>query len=234
MTRNYYAEAVEIRKKIKDNEVITDDERQLESKVSESVKAFEWAMQLRGKRYKHCSFENYQIQNERQRDAVDKLRDYAINAEANIAAGKNIIMYGAKGSGKDHLLAALARACVVHASPLVYWWNGADLFTKWRTEAAGERYRDRPMQFSEGDERESDILWLSDPTSPSGHLSDFVESRLFSLIDYRYSDMKPTWITANVADANELSQRIGSAAADRLRQGCLAIYCDWPSYRTGE
>lgn len=47
------------------------------------------------------------------------------------------------------------------------------------------------------------ILYLSDPLPPFGELTPFQASALFSVIDRRYRDRKPVWISLNVADATE-------------------------------
>ena len=37
--------------------------------------------------------------------------------------------------------------------------------------------------------------------------------------------------TVNVASGAELDERLSPQGADRLRDGALAIYCDWSSWR---
>lgn len=210
---------------------ITKEEYELASRVAKAGTQLDYVKRNRGLRYAQCDFENYTITTAKQKVAIDKLQAYAANCESEITAGRNVILFGAKGTGKDHLMMALCRQCVKTSAPMIHWRNGPHLFDQWRSEVSGRGFE---TQWSNVNERDSDVLMLSDPIPIGGGLTDYIQSKLFELIDFRYSHQKPVWITANVSDSNELSERIGSQTADRLRHECLPIYCDWHSFRTGE
>jgi hypothetical protein len=53
-------------------------------------------------------------------------------------------------------------------------------------------------------------------------------------VDYRYSHRKPIWLTLNVADGAEAELRMGAQTVDRLRDGALVLFCNWPSYRKAD
>ena len=75
----------------------------------------------RGLRYFKCSFDNYEIESEPQQKAVDALREYVANGDRNLKYGKNIILFGPKGSGKDHLLVATCRELYKQCGGRIFW-----------------------------------------------------------------------------------------------------------------
>ena len=79
----------------------------------------------------------------------------------------------------------------------------------------------------------SDICLLLVPGSDrsKGVITDYVAGCLLRVIDERYRNMKPTWVTANVTGGTELADRLAAAIADRLKDQVLCIACNWPSYR---
>jgi hypothetical protein len=54
---------------------------------------------------------------------------------------------------------------------------------------------------------------------------------LFRVVDARYRQCKPTWITVNAVGRTELDRRMGAQTADRITDGAVALFCNWPSYR---
>lgn len=180
----------------------------------------------RGERYRDCRLQNFERTTEKQAAAVHLLTGYCESIGDRIADGEGIVLYGPKGTGKDHLLVAVCRAAFAAGKHLV-WQNGMDLF--------GD-IRDR---MDSGDSERAlvnrlvapDVLYLSDPVPPLGNLSDFQSSMIFRILDGRYSRRKPTWCSVNVSKGSELETRMGAQNVDRLRDGALAIHCDWPSYR---
>lgn len=184
-----------------------------------------------GPRYVDCrvsNFKLYRIPAElaRQQPVIDGLTAYGESIEKNIKAGRNVVLFGPPGTGKDHLLVGLAyAACSTGHS--VRWINGVDLYADVRDSIDSQR-----------NEREllnefvlPDVLVISDPVPPWGGLTAFQSQFLFRLIDRRYRWRKPIWITANVADSAEASERIGAQAIDRLKDGALTHHCNWESYR---
>jgi DNA replication protein DnaC len=75
------------------------------------------------------------------------------------------------------------------------------------------------------------VLAISDPTPPLGELSDYQRSMLFRVVDRRYRDLRPTWVTINAADSAEAERKIAPNIIDRLAHGALVLRCNWPSYR---
>lgn len=180
----------------------------------------------RGERYADCRLATFATDHPAQERAVEQLVDYCRHVGDRIANGEGLVLFGPKGTGKDHLAMAVARAAVL-AGKQVLWQNGMDLFGDIRDamdKSESERSLVRRLVAP-------DVLYLSDPLPPLGNLTDFQAAMLFRVLDGRYSRRKTTWSTINVSSGNELFQRMGPQNGDRLRDGALAIFCDWPSYR---
>jgi DNA replication protein DnaC len=139
-----------------------------------------------------------------------------------------VVLLGPKGTGKDHLAIALAKLVAMETGLAPVWINGLDLFSDMRTLELS-----LPEDLGKDiiDPYRADILIISDLAPPAGVLSDFCQNSLFKLIDYRYSNRLPTWVTMNVSGGEEAAQRIGHQTVDRLRHGAIVVPCNWPSYR---
>jgi len=207
---------------------LDDDEEEIRRKYETLSQMHSQLKKDRGKRYASCTFKNYQCDNDQQREVARQLMEYA-DDYSNIENGRSVILFGPKGTGKDHLLMALAYRVAGNFGECPMWRNGIDLHNELKRQA----FADVPFwRLREMAERSSRILYISDPLPPVGSLSEYQQGQLFGLIDYRYSECKPTWITINVADATEAEQRMGPQSIDRLRHNALALSCYWESHRT--
>lgn len=184
-----------------------------------------------GKRYAECKLSTFQLYEdpkgrERQARVIDSLRAYGENMPEHIGNGKGIVLFGPAGTGKDHLLAAMmARACWLNFD--VAWRNGMDLYAERRDAISAERLERDLIQ----DLTIPDVLSISDPLPPSGNLTEGQIEFLFRVVDARYRQCRPTWVTANFARGDEAESRIGKQIVDRLRDGALALHCNWDSFR---
>jgi DNA replication protein DnaC len=180
----------------------------------------------RGERYSDCRLNNFDQSHDAQKRAVADLTDYCRNVTDRIADGDGVVLFGPKGTGKDHLIVALCRQAILSGQRVV-WQNGMDLFGDIRDAMdGGEAERALVHRLVS-----PDVLYLSDPLPPVGNLSEFQASMLFRILDGRYSRRRPLWVTVNVASGSELDVRMGPQNGDRIRDGATAIHCDWPSYR---
>lgn len=186
-----------------------------------------------GPRYTGCRFTNFVFDGDakiaaRQRKTVDRLQAFADDIEANVKAGRNLVLFGKPGTGKDHLLAAVMNA-TCRAGIGVRWLNGMRLFER-RRDAIDTDVRERDLL------REYEtvpVLAISDPVPPWGDLERGQAEFLFRLVDERYRHFRPVWITANFVGGGDAEKRMGSQVVDRLRDGGLALDCDWESFRPG-
>jgi DNA replication protein DnaC len=220
------------------------DEREQKRRIRLRSSVWDELCKARGPRYTGNLLENYIVSCPEQQTAVDSLRDYALDFEANFQAGKSILLLGPVGTGKDHLMFAMARAAALNFCT-VLWVNGADLWMAYRQSYNCDRMGSDLVSYGEvlcpdlyG--REScvtkklatvDVLCISDPVPPSGPLTDSQAEKLIQIVDRRYSFLLPTFMTVNVANRLEAEQRMGAAVVDRLGHGALAICCNWDSFR---
>jgi DNA replication protein DnaC len=180
-----------------------------------------------GCRYAHCSFDTFKVNSRKQKAVLDALLGYAKDFPARYRGGTNIVLFGPSGTGKDHLLLGLARVAITEHHTKVRWQSGQELYSALR-DAMKEDY-------PEGDVLSpylgASVLLLSDPLPPRGELTEYQAASLFRVIDYRYRNLKPTWVTLNVASGEEAEKRMGVQVVDRLRHGALSLHCSWPSFR---
>lgn len=182
-------------------------------------------MYQRGKRYAGCRFENYETTTDEQAQALADIRDYAANIFENVRAGKNVVIFGPKGTGKDHLMTALSHRAI-GSGLSVSWHNGVELYADCREAMR----KDEENVFLLGLKRQW-ILSISDPLPPTGALTEYQQQIMFRLLDHRYSENQPTWMTVNVSSRTELDSRMGAAIADRMIDGALCVFCNWESKR---
>ena len=185
-----------------------------------------------GRRYSGCSLQNFKLSDEldvsrKQQTALAAVQAYVDTIKERITEGCGLFLFGpAAGCGKDHLLTAVMLETVGRGYG-VTWFNGQDLYGQFRdaitNEASERQTADRLTEPS--------VLALSDPIPPSGDVTPFQRSMLFRVIDRRYRDRRPTWITANVADRTEADSRFGVQLVDRLTDESLCLPCNWPSHR---
>lgn len=190
-----------------------------------------WLDQHVGKRYRDCTRDNFIISRPEQQQAVEACSEYVHNFPKHNVEGRSLVLYGPKGTGKDHLLVAVLRSIAtrLNRAGAVVYRDGLSLFAEFRQaisdptvseERLIERFARRPM-----------LLAISDPLPPSGSLSEFEQRTLLRVIDYRYRNCLPCAATLNVASRSELETRMGAQAADRLCDDAVMIPCNWPSYR---
>lgn len=180
-----------------------------------------------GKRYADCRFENYAATCEAQSSAVRRVSGYATEWPAECQAGHGMLLFGPSGTGKDHLAVAAAFVAVREHGATALWIDGQRLFERMRDSIDSEtREQDVIREFTT-----PQILMISDPLPQAGSVKDFQQSALWRIVDRRYRDMRPTWVTLNVKDEAEAQARMGVQLVDRLTDGALCIHCNWPSYR---
>lgn len=184
-----------------------------------------------GARYENCRAKNFEFSPDpevakRQREVIARLEGYADNMTENVKAGRGVVFYGPTGTGKDHLLVALMRKAA-HCCIPVEWRNGVTLFADVRDSFDSERTESSVA----AELIKPDVLAISDPLPPFGNLTQFQSTFLFSVLDARYRQLKPTWVTSNFKDGAEAADRMGIQIIERLKDQSLALHCNWPSYR---
>jgi DNA replication protein DnaC len=140
---------------------------------------------------------------------------------------KNLIIAGPCGTGKDHLLFCVLAKFIFHANADVQHYRGCNLTAELIAGA-----RDGKNEQIIARCIDANILSISDPIPPSGEFSDFIRRSMLRIIDNRYADMKPTYLTVNLKDSKQMREKIGDEMTDRILEKGRAIRCFWESYRT--
>jgi DNA replication protein DnaC len=182
-----------------------------------------------GPRFASATLESYRVMVAEQRKALDSIRQYAGNIKARVAAGEGIILFGSAGTGKTHLLAAVGKVAI-EAGMTVEWTNGQDLFARFRAAIGGDESEDDIVRELVA----ADVLVLDDVLPPGGVLTEYQATTVFRTLDCRYRAVRPTWATMNVAGGEEAAHGMGAQVVDRLRDGALTLFCNWPSFRRAQ
>ncbi len=180
----------------------------------------------RGERYAQSRLGNFECVTDEARDAVKRLHAYCELMLDEIARGTSVVLFGSVGTGKDHLLSAMARVAIKEGRR-VEWWNGMDLFGEVRDRIGADESERNFIQKLTA----PDVLYISDPLPPVGALKEFQMQFISRVFDARYSRSRPTWVSVNVASRKELEDRMGVQAVDRLCHDAVVLPCFWPSFR---
>ncbi|WP_411835648.1 ATP-binding protein [Pseudomonas chlororaphis subsp. aurantiaca] len=184
------------------------------------------------KRFVGKTFSGYIADTAEQQKALKTCVRYAAEFKQIAEAGRCLLLLGKPGTGKTHLSVAIANEIMAKSSATaVYRTIGSVL------QAIRATYDHT------SDQSESQIL--SSLISPSLLIldeigvskekpSDFELTTLFSIINGRYEELRPTIIVSNL-DARALATAIGDRCADRLREGgVIVVPFEWESQRGKE
>lgn len=193
-----------------------------------------WIDKAVGFRYQDCTVDGFDVGNDdftpERIKAVEAARDYVLNFPKYFADGRGMVWIGPKGTGKDHLMVAVIRAIATASGcQSIRFRSGEQFFDEFKALiGTGGSYAEQAEKSSW-----QPILALSDPLPVKGELSDHDQGCLFRVLLRRYREMRPTLATINVANRDELEQRMGPQSADRLLENAFIVKCNWPSYRQG-
>lgn len=179
------------------------------------------------KRFVGKSFDGYRAETPKQQKNLKVCSDYADNFLDHYKAGRCLLMFGKPGTGKTHLAASIANQIInTTTASAVYRTIGGILVS---IKATYDKFSEK----SEGEV----MAGLTDPhlliideigaTKPS----EFELATLFTIINSRYEQQKPTIIVTNLMP-EELPAAMGERCVDRLREGGgIALIFDWESAR---
>jgi DNA replication protein DnaC len=184
----------------------------------------EWAnyKRARGKRYAECRLETF---NSCPENASVYLQCRRMAKEKGFWR-KNILWLGATGTGKDHLMSALAFEAVRQGCFGMRWTTGVDMFDELKESMADSSLNDSVRKY-----KAASLLMISDIGWMGAELSKFEQQEFYRIIDARYAANKPVWITANALTRQQLNEIIGVHIADRLVDDSTVFVCNWQTHR---
>ncbi|REJ88383.1 MAG: ATP-binding protein [Planctomycetota bacterium] len=207
-------------------------ERRAEQEHREKLESVDWPK--KAGRFAGCRLSTFTIHgsNEEQaaqRRVISELETLKLGK--TIADGQNVVFVGPCGTGKDHLMHALAFRSFVPLNGRVEIRNGAALRRELRDAAMadeGERSVINRLISTK-------LLCLSDPVPAGGtELTDFQADALYHIVNERWNARRPIWCTVNLPleQTREAAERILTAPVwDRLKDGAVIVRCNWRSFR---
>lgn len=183
-----------------------------------------------GTRFIDCTFDSF---------SVTRLNHDAVDACRRLSTGKGggVVLIGSVGTGKTHLLTALAKAYeqeeegefdensvykITQRCRVVEFWPILDLVSDLRAEI-----RHGDCMISERC-RKCDLLILDDFGEERS--TDFVLEELERIIDTRYRNLKPIAVSTNLKPA-QIAQKYGERAISRWAESCEIVELGGDDYR---
>lgn len=170
--------------------------------------------------------EDYVVECDGQRRALEAATDFAEHFQRYHAAGHSSIFMGLPGTGKTHLCSAIARR-LLERDIAIRYVTMADMIAAVRSSWArgAERCEDEVLE----DFTRPALLIVDEVGMQHGSESErVIASRVFGP---RYDAMLPSLVLTN-EDADGLRRYLGDRVVDRLcHGGANVVPFDWPSYR---
>ncbi|MDZ5601716.1 ATP-binding protein [Pseudomonas sp. RP23018S] len=184
------------------------------------------------KRFIDRTLQTYRVENEGQRRALAYCTRYVAAFEEIERTGRCLMLLGKVGTGKTHLGAGMANELMRTTSATAVYRTVGSILQSIRATY------DRDNEQSEADILSSliepSLLVLDEVGASKEHPSDFELTTLFSIINGRYEQMRPTVVISNL-DTQQLRHAMGERSYDRLREGGgVVVPFGWESQRGKE
>lgn len=168
----------------------------------------------------------------KQKKVFAQIDSYIDNMATHFKTGRNLILCGSKGAGKDLALSQCMSHAILKGNVWIVWKNGTQFYVElknaamWRPGDDGGDLTYRIETYVN-----TKLLALSDPLPVTGSLTESQATSFLAIIDGRWRSRRPTWLTMNVASRKDAETRLGPMLVDRLFENAEIVFFDWPSYR---
>jgi DNA replication protein DnaC len=179
------------------------------------------------KRFEARTFADYAVTCSEQGKALEVCRRYAAGfSKMPMQQGSSLMLIGNTGTGKTHLVAALANEVVTQGFEAIYVIADTmvrDIRSAWGGKGDEQGFIDKYAA--------PDLLIIDEVGA--GQDTDSVKDLFFQVINARYEQVKPTIIVSNL-ELDTLKLCIGDRVTDRMREaGGMTVVFDWASNRAG-
>lgn len=182
------------------------------------------------KRFGQKTFADFVVSNPAQQIALEACTDYVDNFSKHRREGRCMLLLGKVGTGKTHLAIASANHLINECMVKAVYRTVGTLISEIRAT-----FNERSGESEAHILREvigADLLVLDEVGATKQ--SEFELATLFSIINGRYEQCRPTIIVSNLSPA-ELNDAIGARCVDRIREnGCIGVAFEWESQRGKE
>jgi len=181
-----------------------------------------------GKRFRERTFETFEIRDYNKK-ALEIALDYAKNFDSHKEKGEGLFITGGYGVGKTHLAAAIANYLISNGIATVIFGNVTTLLGRIRhTYSDGSQYEEQQVMKELYD---VDLLIIDDLGKEKP--TEWVEEKLYTVINERYENYRPIVVTSNL-ELEEIEQRLencGGAIVSRIIEMCRGIKIVGPDFR---
>ncbi len=157
--------------------------------------------------------------------AAEKVETYLKNWEENREAGRGIYFCGGVGTGKTHLAVAVMNELIQRKRVPSLFVTVPELLDNLRGA-----YNDPGRDIDEWMEhvKNADLLVLDDLGSERP--TEWVQERVFVVVNHRYREELPTIFTSNIGP-KDLAAQLGERTASRIISMCEWISLEGEDYR---
>lgn len=187
------------------------------------------------KRFQQRTFPNFRCDTPGRKKNYSIAKEYADNFEYHRARGDGLYIEGTNGTGKTHLAAAIALQLIGEGVPVICK-TSSDLLGDIKRSFSAEGAREHEVLDVY---KRVDLLIIDDLGKEQ--CSDWSMSTLYSILNDRYEDMKPTIVTTNY-NTEQLTAALTPKGFDntkivaiisRLRESCTVMTMAWADARGG-
>ncbi len=172
----------------------------------------------------NCSFDNYRVECEGQRIALEHARQYAAEFDHSIAS---FVFSGKSGTGKNHLAAAIGNELILRGKSVLVV-TVADLMSNMKGTFSGNSGNTEESLLQ--DLSTVDLLVIDEIGMQTE--SRYEKVIINQIVDRRSSSKRPTGMLSNL-DIAGMNTLLGERVMDRMRLGkSLWVRFTWDSYRS--
>ncbi|MGB9813502.1 MAG: ATP-binding protein [Thermovenabulum sp.] len=173
-----------------------------------------------GRRFRQRTFETFEIRDYNKK-ALEIALDYAKNFDNYKEKGEGLYITGGYGVGKTHLAAAIANYLIQNLKATVIFGNVTTLLGRIRYAYSDSSQYEEDQIMKEL--YDVDLLIIDDLGKEKP--TEWVEEKLYTVINQRYEDYKPIVVTSNL-ELEVIEQRLencGGAIVSRIIEMCRGI-----------